>query len=215
MTVPGDRRGGYSLAEVLVASALAGVVLVAAMDGLSVSTRSWIAAGAGSDAQTLAHDLLAEVLAQPYTDPDTTDDPDLEDFGPEADETAGDRSTFDDADDYDDWVESPPADRDGAALAGFAGWTRAVVVQKLKKQEVDTYRDDDQDDHGSRRITVVVTGPAGESHTVAAIRARRGAMERPLGVTTDFVTGLSIDVRAGGADTVRSSTRLVNHAEAP
>lgn len=210
-----NTRSGYSLAEVLIASALSGVVLVAAMDGMSGSARTWMAAGDAADAEALAHDLLAEVLSQAYSDPDTTNDPTLNAFGPESDERADDRSTFDDLDDYDDWSESPPQTRDGAVIDAYGGWSRTVVVQKLKKKQVDGFRSDGEDDHESRHIAVTVTDTEGASHTVEAIRARVGGMEQSLGVTVEAVTGVAVTLEAGGADSVYGATRLLNHAEGP
>lgn len=208
------RRAAYNLAEVLIATALVGVVMVAALNTLGGATETWLSATRSQDAESLAHELMAEILAQAYSDPETTDDPDREEFGVEAGESGSDRATFDDLDDYDDWSASPPESRDGAALTTYTDWTREAIVQKLKSRKVDDFHKDDDKDREARLITVAVTDPKGEVVVLKAIRSQHGGLERSIGVDTTVVENLEMTLSAGGGE-IRAATRLPNHAEAP
>lgn len=73
----------------------------------------------------LAEDILSEAQMLPYVDPTFTDDQ----IGPSAAELAtGNRSLFNDADDYANFAEGPPANKDGSTIPGFDGWKRIVTV---------------------------------------------------------------------------------------
>jgi len=58
-----DRRGGFTLVEVLASLALAGIILPAAMAGVSVAMGLDDAARARTEAATLARGKLDEVIA--------------------------------------------------------------------------------------------------------------------------------------------------------
>jgi MSHA pilin protein MshD len=75
----------------------------------------------------LAADLMSEVLAQPFEDPDLSEGS----FGSEIGEST--RATFDDVDDYDNWSESPTQNRDGTPLGGtqYNGFSRTVNVANV------------------------------------------------------------------------------------
>jgi hypothetical protein len=49
-------------------------------------------------------------------------------FGLESGESTGNRSLFDDVDDYVGWTSSPPVNRSGIAIPGMTGWTHTVSV---------------------------------------------------------------------------------------
>lgn len=210
-------RPAYSLVEVVIATLLVGILMVASLDTVGGSTKSWLVANQSLEAERLAHELMSEVLAQAYSDPDTTDDPDLEDFGPEAGETStSTRIDFDDIDDYDDWTASPPVMPDGSAVAGATGWSRSVVVSKLRTKKVDdTHNNDGTSDDGARLITVTTTDPEGATTTLRAIRSRLGALEQSIGVEAEVVKSLSITLDAGGSGEVRACTGLINHGDVP
>jgi hypothetical protein len=72
----------------------------------------------------LARQLLAEVLQQAYEDPDTP----TVTLGIDTGESASDRGDFDDVDDYDGWIASPPQDRDGTTEPDQDSWSREVHV---------------------------------------------------------------------------------------
>ena len=76
-------------------------------------------------------------------------------FGPEATEDAGgNRTEYDDVDDYHGWVAGPPQERDGTALPGLTGWQRSVSVDYVDPDVPETVVGSDQ---GVKRVTVTVS----------------------------------------------------------
>jgi len=97
----------------------------------------------------LADGLMAEILAQSYQDPTSPV------FGPEVSggESAVSRATWDDVDDYNGWVESPPQDKDGTVIAGMTGWERSVAVVWVNPADLTQVS---ATESGVKRITVTV-----------------------------------------------------------
>lgn len=115
--------GGFTLLEALLAAVVLAIVVGAVIIPFSAG-----AANTAQDARTtlavnLAQDLMEEILAKPFNDPD----------GTEVGETG--RSTWDDMDDYHGYSESE------GTIAGFDGvtvddpaslaLTRSAVVQSV------------------------------------------------------------------------------------
>jgi len=148
--IAGQSRMGYALVEVVVASLVAGIVLVGALLALSGALRSAVWASQAARAASLAQDLMDEILTASYRDPDQ---PPL--WGVE-EASANTRASFDDVDDYDGWTESPPQKRDGTPLAGLAGWQREVTVRNVDPDDV-TKELATTDDRGLRRVRVLVS----------------------------------------------------------
>ena len=71
----------------------------------------------------LAESLIAEIERKAYVDPTNPSS-----LTRDAGESPTDKTTFDDADDYDGWSESPPQDPRGAAIPGLEAWSRTVSV---------------------------------------------------------------------------------------
>lgn len=117
-------RRGLTLMEVIVSTFLIATVMVVSLTASAnllrnrVEQQNWIA---GND---LAREMLDEVTAMEFRDPDGGAN-----FGLEADETAADRMTYDDLDDYHNYVSTPPTRRDSAAIANYTGWSVSVSVQ--------------------------------------------------------------------------------------
>lgn len=118
-------RSAYTLAEVVVSIAVVGVMLVAALNAVAAARLNMNRTTNHNRGMLLAQDLLAEILQQPYQDPDGA-----ESLGIDDGEIAGDRSTYDDLDDYDGW-SAPPQDRDGTRLPNADGWVCTVSVTLL------------------------------------------------------------------------------------
>lgn len=119
------RRRGFSIVEASVAVLLTGVTLAAAFTTLASIGR---ARTVGSDVVRgglLAQELMAEILVQPYEGPGQGRGT----FGQSSAEAgAGNRSLYDDVDDYHGWSASPPQAKDGSPIAGLDHWTRSVQV---------------------------------------------------------------------------------------
>ena len=89
---------------------------------------------------------MAEIMQLPYEDPDG-----IPLFGSEEILTLGNRSAFDDVDDYHGWSEAPPTAKDGALLAGDEGWERSVSVGYVNPDDLNSTS---LTDTGVKRITV-------------------------------------------------------------
>ena len=156
------RRRAFSMAETLMSVVLVGGLLVVSlrMVGASVIWRQSAAdVGIG---ELLAQDLMTEILIQRYEEP-----VDAVTFGRESGESGGDRSLYDDVDDYDGWSSTPPELRDGTALAHLAGWTRKVRVVFADPDDPNVIVGTDQ---GVKRIDVTAST---NGLTVASLTALR------------------------------------------
>ena len=117
-------RGGLSLLEVSISMLLSAVILTASLNTLGAAKRRESSAFDRSIEYALANDLLQEILRLPYADPDQTPL-----FGLENSESSGDRLRYDDVDDYEGLIETPPKNRSGVELTDYTGLTRQVNVQ--------------------------------------------------------------------------------------
>ena len=142
-------RRAFSLAEVVVATLIVGIMLVAAMRTVGASVRGRIAMANRERGFLLAQQLMSEILQADYTEPDESAV-----FGPEATETGATRAAFDDVDDYHNWTASPPQEKDGTPIPDRADWQRTVTVEWVKKNLLNEPFGSDQ---GVKRITVTVS----------------------------------------------------------
>jgi hypothetical protein len=132
----------------MIASGIAAVLLVAALQSVGASRRAHLEVHKHSIGHLLARDLLTEILQQGYAEP--FDEPE---FGPEPSEDIGDRSAFDDIDDYDGWSASPPEEKDGTDLTGLDQWTREVTVDYVDPDDLSATIGGEQ---WVKRVTVTV-----------------------------------------------------------
>ena len=203
-------RRGLTLVEVSVSTLLVGLILVAGLKstGAVIHGRDNIAAKL--DSVGLAHELLSEIVALPYEDPDE----ELPTIGLDTGEglTPNLRSDYDDIDDYDSWSAIPPRHRGSAAPRNdFTGWQRDVQVDYMDPNAPTTTSLTDQD---LKRITVTVTDPSSNTYTVSALRSRSGMLEQapPQDITAVTWAGIELEVGAGTGKVVHGS-ELPNHAE--
>ncbi|RIK79176.1 MAG: hypothetical protein DCC67_10760 [Planctomycetota bacterium] len=144
----GRWRSGLSLVETVVSAMLVAVVLLGSMDLLGAVTRDRTATSDKIRGDLMAHGLMAEILSSRYVDEGA-----LPLFGPELGEATGNRSSFDDVDDYNGWSASPPQDRNGAEMPNGSGWRHAATVEFVLADSPATVS---LLDTGVKRITVVV-----------------------------------------------------------
>jgi type II secretory pathway pseudopilin PulG len=148
---PRERRyasRAMSLVEVVCATMIVGLMAVAALNSLGAATRSSESIGNRAVAICLADELMAEILQQPYSDPDQ---PPL--FGLESGETAGPRSALDDVDDYHGWNASPPQYLDGTVIPDRGEWRQRVQVELVSPLNPSLTSATDQ---GAKRIRVTI-----------------------------------------------------------
>ena len=143
------QRRGLSLLEVTVSTLLVGLITVGAMRSLGTSVRASNSTAQTTQAVLMAEELMVEILAQDYSDPDDTAV-----FGVESTENRSLRADWDDVDDYHKWSASPPVDTDGTAFASKS-WTRTVTVAHVDPDDLLTPLAID-DDRGIKRVTVQV-----------------------------------------------------------
>lgn len=142
-------RRAFSLVETAIATVLVGGLFVVAMNTLGASRISQSRYAERDQALLLAEDLLNEVLAQAYEDPDGGVV-----FGIEVGEVLSLRAGLDDADDYDGYSESPPVDDNGNAVPGATGFTRSVQVHWVELDDPATIS---KSETGLKRVVVSVS----------------------------------------------------------
>jgi hypothetical protein len=121
---------GFSQMEVVASTAMLGIVMTATMTSIAASRSRTSSEMARLQGESLANELMTEILALPAVDPENGPSTTL---GRETGESNGfDRSKWDDVDDYHSLSESPPRNRTGMNLAGFASWTRQTTVERLR-----------------------------------------------------------------------------------
>jgi len=112
-------------------------------------------------ATTLADDLLGFVHRLPYKSSSGTV------LGLELGNLLGDKTTYDDIDDFQGWTESPPSDATGNPIGGLAAWRRSVTVEWVDPDNPGVVV---AGETGVKRITVVVQKSGVELARRAALR---------------------------------------------
>ena len=203
---PQTARRALSLTEVVVATALVGLLLVAALDSAGIVFRTRKLNANVLTGPGLAQELLDEILAMPYNDPQNLGGP----SGVDAGESASARATFDDVDDYDGLNVLGARTRGNVAIAGYAGWRfQSQVAWAQLANPMAT----SGSDVGLKRVTVSVISLANKTTTLVGLRSRYGALEQKPGYGTTAVTALSAELQLGAATTPeRWGGRPTNHA---
>ena len=206
-------RSGITLPEVVMSTIMVGVVLVAALDTVGAALRTSRSSVTRSEARRLAEELLEEVLALPYADPqgDAV-------LGIEAGETdpAENRLGFDDIDDYLGWSAIPPQAPNGAAMTEHPGWKRLVRVKYVQVEpELDGGLLDLNNDTGLKRIAVEVIDDTGKSTILRALRSEYGIHEIPPATDSEWVSTVTIGARVGNGERVTRSHSITNRATGP
>ena len=147
---PASPRRGLTLVEMVISMVLVSIAMVAALKAVGVSKLAQFKVGVSRQGHLLAQDLMTEILRQDYADPDLG----LDSFGLGATKAAtGDRSLFDDVDDYDGWSATPPQYKDGTDFVGLDDWERSVVVAWVDPSDPSQIVGGNA---GAKRITVSV-----------------------------------------------------------
>jgi len=156
-------KSGFSLIEVLIAILLVGLAITSLMAANSALTR---ANGAGTDLSS-AEFLLGEIrelaVLLPVIDPETG----VSTFGPETGEAL---ANYDDLDDFDAAVFSPPIDAEREVLNNSAAFSQQITVENVSASNFEQT----VGDHGSDfvRVTVRVFLNAQEISSASWLRAR-------------------------------------------
>lgn len=157
---------GFTLAEAVISVAIVGLMLVAAINMLGTTAMTARLTVEHREALTLAEDLMAEILAKPYSDLQNPGS-----LGTESGEASGGtRANFDDADDYASWSASPPELANGTPIAGYSRYTRAVRVAWVKRDSSGKDKPNGSD-VGLLRIDVTVSTEGREHVTLTGFKA--------------------------------------------
>jgi hypothetical protein len=200
-----QRRKGFSLIECAFSTFLVAVVIVAALKSVAATQRMRMSIPQQRADLDLAQRLLTEVVQARYLDPGTSPV-----FGPEVADITGNRSLFNDVDDYHLWSESPPTAKDGTQLTALTGWSRQVRVDWVDPANPATSTSTDL---GLKKITVTVTSPKAKATTLTALRASRGLGERKESTATTYVTWAGVDISVGPSLTMSTGVNLANGAK--
>ncbi len=118
-------EGGFSLLEVLIAIVLVGIEIASLLAANSTFTKTNAAGTELSTAEFLLEQIKELTVILPVVDPNTG----MLTFGPEADETT--LADYDDLDDFDGAVFSPPINNYKATLNDFAAYTQQITVENV------------------------------------------------------------------------------------
>lgn len=152
-----------SLVESVLSMLIISIMLVAALHTVSVSKITQKSVTDSERGVLLAQDLLSEVLQQAYEDPESPGS-----FGLGGDEVGdGSRALWEDVDDYDGWVASPPQAKDGTTLPDLDGWERRVSVDWVQPDDLTQVVASDQ---GVKRVTVTVVRDGTDAAELVAFR---------------------------------------------
>ncbi|WP_182865499.1 hypothetical protein [Stieleria mannarensis] len=154
-----NRRTGLSMLEVIVSLTLVATILLVSLNASANILQHRLTGGEAVQSQILAGYFLDEISTLDYRE--TTDEPK---FGPEAGESATNRSTYDDVDDFAGFQQVTPTFRDGESIPGYQNWTVDVSVtpQSVLATGFQTVADADSQ---FRTVAVTVTSPEGATQT--------------------------------------------------
>lgn len=166
------RNRGLSMVEVVISTVIVAVMLVAALNTVGASRLGAERNADRSRGALLAELLMAEIMLQPYEDSALPPGS----FGRSFDESAtGNRSLYDDVDDYNNWSASPPQDKDGTVLTDLDGWRREVEVRWVNPSNLTLLS---VSDSRIKEITVVVERDGLTVALLTAIRTASGPPDR-------------------------------------
>ena len=157
-------RSGVTFAECILATLVVGLMLAAALEALGTTSRIKGGESGYRVGYALANELMGEILAKEYIDPQTNVS-----FSLDAGETDGDRKTYDDVDDYNTLVESAVKDRTGNVRVDLSGWQRYAYVDPVVSGDWNTPV---AFETGYKRILVKVLYDGAEIVSLMAVRTK-------------------------------------------
>jgi len=159
---PASRERGYSLVEVLTATGLTGMIVVGIMGVFTHGIKLTDRAEQTQDLNMAAESLMEEIRLRPFQDPVSPV------FGLETGETAGNKSTYDDVDDFCGYTEYPVLDHSGAVNPTLDGIQLRVKVWHLPATDADGQSDTDgstANDNGEILFNLNASAPSNACST--------------------------------------------------
>lgn len=199
-------RPAFTLVEAVISIVIVGVMFVAALTTVGAAAQGrWVQAE-WREADTLARSLLGEIACGGYGATSGAM------VSLVVGGAAQDRSAWNEADDYNGLVDSPPTDRTGTVLAGYSSaWRRQVKVVRVAPADPSGVSTGNTD-YGLKRITVTVTAPSGKQTVLSALCSRWGCAQQST--PADVVQARAAVVRLrldAGAD-IYAGTIIPNNA---
>jgi type II secretory pathway pseudopilin PulG len=145
-----------------VSIAIVGIMLVAALNAVGASKATQRRVADRARATLLAQDLMAEILQQDYEEPGGSAS-----LAADSGEDGGNRSDFDDVDDYHGWSSEPPQSADGTDYADLDGWQRQVEVLWVDPADFSQVK---VSESGVKLITVTVSFRGAFVVSLSAVR---------------------------------------------
>jgi hypothetical protein len=202
------RRPAFGTPEVLMAIAITGVLIVAALQSVNMVYRSRSAMVERLTGPGLAREFMAEIMSMPYDDPDGAGI-----LGIDLSELLSNRSSFDDVDDYNGYNSANAQNKQGAALTGYAGWRQQAAVAWVTLADPTATSGAET---GVKRITVTITSPAGAQTQLVAYRSRYGALEQKQPILNRVISTLDAELRTGASTrSERAAVAITNPALDP
>lgn len=166
------RSHGMAMVEIVFSIMLVGGLVVAAIHTVGSSVMGRQITSDHNRGHLLAQELMSEILQNDYRE-----NSEIITFGKELGETGGTRLHFDDVDDYDDWIASPPQTKDGTSYTNLTGWQRSVFVDYVIPTDftITTF-----ENTGVKRINVKVEHNGEVIATLQCIRTKSYAIREAL-----------------------------------
>lgn len=152
----------FSMVEVIISVVIVGTMTVAALNTVGAAKLGNQKTTSRKSGALLAQGLMSEILLQDYEEPVDTPG-----FGRESSESGGDRTDYDDVDDYDGWSSSPPEYKDGTVIPDLDGWARQVSVAWVNATDLSLTSGSETN---VKRITVTVTYNGVQVASLTAVR---------------------------------------------
>ncbi len=143
------RAAGLSLVETAIAVVLVGGLYGVTLHLVGASRGTQLRYADRERGLLMAEALLEEILTMPYAVPAGGSAT----LGVDGGEDSNDRATFDDAGDYHNYQEQPPADADGNPLPGAQRFKRKVRIDRVRPASPEQK---ESTDTGLLRISVTV-----------------------------------------------------------
>jgi type II secretory pathway pseudopilin PulG len=156
-------RPAFTLVETALSTIIVSVLLVAAVGTVSAARLAEGKTTEKNVALALAQSLLGEILQQAYTDPTGG----LGSFGVGSDENTGNRSLFEDVDDYTGWTASPPQNKDGSTISWASDYQQVVEVAWVNAGDLISVSGSET---GVKRIRVTIRRQTRDLVTLTAYR---------------------------------------------
>lgn len=203
--MPPRARRGFSLAECAFSLLLTALVIVGALQATAMTQRMRLQVQTRAKGFELAQLLLTEIMQCSYVDPGSSPT-----FGAESGES---RSTFNDVDDYNNYVESPSVtDKSGNSLSGYSGWSRSVQINWVVP--ADPTGASSSTETGLKRIRVTATNLiSGDSVTLYGLRSNKGVSELKPPAATTYVEWAGAKVTVGSGAATYVGVNVGNNAQ--